>query len=82
MLVIGIFAAITVPCFVAILAATVIVASGSRQEDWRGTFTSERPPSLVARVSRVIISRYVRKPDAEPPARVPEERVPRYERWL
>lgn len=82
MLVIAVFAVVTVAAFVGILVATVIVTIGVHQEERRKTFTRRRAPTRTGRLARLIVGHYVRKTDPEPDAQLPEERVPWFGRGI
>ncbi len=82
MLVVAIFAVITIAAFVAILAATLIVTVGVHQEERKHTFTCRTAPTPMAGLARVIVGRYVRKTQPDPDAELPEERVPWFQRGI
>lgn len=82
MLVIAIFAVVTVVPFIAILAATLIVTVGVHQEERKLTFTCRRAPTAAARLTRMIVGHYVRKTRTDTNAELPEERVPWFERGM
>jgi hypothetical protein len=82
MLVIAVFAVVTVAAFVGILVATVVVTIGVHQEERHLTFTRWRAPTPAARLARLIIGHYVRKTDPEPDAESRQQRVPWHGRGI
>jgi hypothetical protein len=51
-----------------ILAVVLLVTIGIHQEERRLTFARQRGPTAAARVARLIVGRYVRSAEPEPPA--------------
>jgi hypothetical protein len=77
MLAIAAFALITVIGFGLVLAATVVVTIGVRQEERYRTLKHTRPPGTLAGLARVILGHYVRVHDDEPAAGVrPGDAIP------
>jgi hypothetical protein len=79
-LVIAVFAVISIVPFIAILAATLIVTIGVHKEERKLTFTCRRSPTAAAWLARVIIGHYVRKTRPDWNAQLRRERVPWFER--
>lgn len=66
MLAMGAIAFITVVGFGLILAVTVLVTLGTRQEERYQSLKQVRPPSLFALLARMILGLHVRKHGDEP----------------
>jgi hypothetical protein len=81
MLAIGALALISVVGFGLVLAATVVVAIGVRQEEHYWTLKHGRAPGRFAGLARVTLGHYVRKHDDEPVhAAPPDDVLPWFQR--
>jgi hypothetical protein len=66
--VIGVVVVIAAAGLLVILAVVLLVTIGVHQEERRLTFARQRGPTAAARVARLIVGRYVRPAEPEPPA--------------
>jgi hypothetical protein len=81
MLAIGALALIAIVGIGLVLAATVVVTIGVRQEERYRTLKHGRAPGRLAGLTRVILGHYVRAHDDEPAhAAPPDDVLPWYER--
>jgi hypothetical protein len=68
MFVIAVVAVIAAAGLAGILAVVLLVTIGIHQEERRLTFARRRGPTAPSRVARLIVGRYVRPVEPEPPA--------------
>lgn len=66
--VIAVVAVIAAAGLAVILAVVLLVTIGIHQEERRLTFARQRGPTATARLARLIVGRYVRPTEREPPA--------------
>src|SRR5215469_14377193 len=66
--VIAVVAVIAAAGLAVILTVVLLVTIGIHQEERRLTFARQRGPTAAARIARLIVGRYVRPAEPEPPA--------------